>query len=84
MHNTNVKMKNGKTYSAPICEWRPQDGYFTIINYDQSEIDGSNPPLRIELADVAEAVTPNKRVHAFGPLINEDQLARARRDGWTP
>lgn len=81
MQNTNVTLKNGKKYSAPIWEWNPREGFFTIIDND-FENDGK--PIRVELADVESAVTPKKMVYAFGPLIDEDQLERARKAGWKP
>lgn len=81
MQNTNVTLKNGKKYSAPIWEWKPREGFFTLVD---SSFENDGKLIRIELADVESAVTPGKRVHAFGPLVDEDQLERARRAGWTP
>lgn len=77
MHDTDVKMKDGRTFCAPIWEWRPEKGYFTIVNM------GGGDPIQIDLAEVESAVTPGQRVDP-GIIEDQDELARARRDGWKP
>lgn len=77
MHDTSVKMRDGRVLCGPIWEWRPEKGFFTIMD------ENGGDPIRIELEGVESAVTPGQRV---GPGVeaDRDELARARRDGWKP
>lgn len=84
MRNTNVKMRDGRTYSAPIWEWRPEEGYFTIID---NEYENGGSPIRIEISEVVEATTLglwSAADYASGTLKVRDELARARATGWNP
>lgn len=80
MHDTHVTMKDGRKFCGAIWEWRPHQGYFAICDYDE----GRSSPTRIELKDVASAVTKGQRINIHSPPEGEDQdeLARARNDGW--
>jgi hypothetical protein len=80
MHDTLVVMKDGRKFCGPIWEWRPTDGYFTISDFDE----GRTEATRIELKDVESAVTKGQRVSIKSPPEGEDQdeLVRAKRDGW--
>jgi hypothetical protein len=66
MHDTRIVMKSGETLEAPIWEWRPAEGYFTLVGHERT----------IYLRDVASAVTPGQR-SLMGP-IDQDELVRAR------
>ena len=78
MHDCYVTMKDGRKFQGPIWLWRPAEGYFTMI-------DGPEPDGRIELKDVLTAEHRDERVSIHSPPEGEyeDDLARARRDGWT-
>lgn len=80
MHDTNVTMKDGRTYCGPIWIWRPKEGYFTVVDYSASD-----EPTRIELKDVQSAKTKGERVSVNSPPEGEeqDELVRARNDGWS-
>jgi hypothetical protein len=81
MHDTLVVLKNGKRLCGPIWEWRPREGWLTLVE------DGSTPsaePIKIWFRDVASAVTtfPKNFVST-----ERDELARAgarleRRVNW--
>ena len=73
MHNANVRLKNGKTYCAPIWGWRPIDGWFSLVQDDG--------PIEIQFNDVEEAFE-YERVDTTGQLRKVDLLERARNDGW--
>jgi hypothetical protein len=81
MHDTVVKLKDGRTFCGALWEWQPTRGYFTICDYD----DGRTSPTRIELKDVVSAVTKGTRTTVASSPDGEDQdeLERARRDGWS-
>ena len=79
MHDTLVVLKTGARLCGPIWEWHPKEGWFTVCDYDVS-----NMPTRVEFVDVERAVTPGQRLSIESPPEGEDEdvLARARRDGW--
>lgn len=70
MHDTKVILKDGTELEAPIWEWRPTEGYFTLVDHEGP----------IYLRDVESAVTTGARSNA-GPF-NRDELERARENGW--
>lgn len=70
MHDTRVVLKTGEVLEASIWEWRPADGYFTLAGRDE----------RIYFRDVVSAETPGQR--AVTGLFTQDELARARENGW--
>lgn len=74
MHDTTVKMKDGRTFCGPIWSWRPADGWFSIVDSDS--------PDRIHFRDVESVVTKGQRTHP-GIIEDQDELARARDAGWT-
>lgn len=66
-------MKDGREYSSPIFMWRPEQGWFSLI-------DG---PAKIFLKDVESAVTPGGGwPREGGAGKTEDELERAKRHGW--
>ena len=71
MHDTIIKLKDGTERCAPIWEWRPVDGYFTLAG----EVDDT-----VYLADVESAITPGQRTGKG--VVDRDELARARENGW--
>lgn len=73
MHSTIVKMKDGRELKGPIWNFRPQDGYIEIAGVME---DGEL--LRLEIADIESAVTPNERV-GIGRIADQDELERARK-----
>ena len=78
MHSTIVKLKDGRTLVGPIWDWRPLEGWFSILDDDAGE------QRVVKLKDVQSAVTQGARVSIHSPPEGEerDELARARRDGW--
>lgn len=72
MHDTIVKMKDGRTLCGPIWEWRPKEGYFILAGEDYGQV---------RLSEVASAVTRGQR--SMNGSEDRDELLRARKDGWT-
>jgi len=62
MHDTLVKMKDGRVFCSPIWQFRPLEGWMTLINCDE----------KLYFDDMESAVTEDERL---GPC---DELARAR------
>ncbi len=76
MHSTTVTLKTGATICGTIWEWRPLEGWFSIVE------DDARFSERIELSTVASAVTRWTRDTASTAGQDRDELARARKDGW--
>ena len=76
MHDTIVKLKDGRTFCGPIWEFRPKEGWFTIITENDSGC-----PNPIYFKDCMSAVTPNERL-TVSKVGDEDEMLRAIRDGW--
>lgn len=72
MHNCFVIMKDGRKFCGPIWEFRPQAGYFTIV-------DNAAPDI-IKFSECKSIIT-HVRTH---PNVVEDidVLERARKEGW--
>lgn len=71
MRSTVVVMKDGQKFQGPIWEFRPMEGYISLAGVrDDGEL------LRLEIKDIASAVTPNERV-GIGKIEDVDELARA-------
>jgi hypothetical protein len=83
MHTTRIKLKDGSRLAGSIAEWRPKDGYFVLAD-TENENDGD--VRKILLIEVESAITSGQRISAKSPPEGEDQdeLARARSDGWNP
>jgi hypothetical protein len=73
MHDTLVKLKDGRTFCGPIWTFRPQEGYMEIVDAEGL--------VRVHLDNIESAVTKDERV---GPGItgDVDELERARKHGW--
>jgi len=74
MHNTIVCMKDGRKFYGPIWNFRPKEGWFSIVD--------DNSPAKIMFRDVASVITKNERVNATGLIADVDELSRARENGW--
>ncbi len=75
MHLTRFVMKDGRRFSAVVWDFKPAEGYLTIVAED-----GREDP-RIALRDIESAVTENERL-SINTIGDDDLLARARRHGW--
>jgi hypothetical protein len=80
MHDCKIKMKNGKEYSAPKWEWRPADGYLTLI--DQENENGGDP-ITLRFEDMESAVEIGMRTRMSLPPETVNLLEKARKEGWT-
>lgn len=80
---TRAVMKDGRTFWGSIWEWRPLDGYMTLVI---DEAIYPDPPERFYFRDLASAVTYGERVGVASPGVpkieDRDELLRARADGW--
>jgi hypothetical protein len=74
MHNTIVKMKDGRTFCGPMCEFSPLSGSFSIV--------AEGTPDVIMFRDVESVITKDERVNAEVLIKDVDELARARENGW--
>ncbi len=72
MHTTRIKLKDGSVYEGTIWDFRPRHGYLTLVEHDRS----------FHFEDMVSCVTEHQRIdiRTFG---DQDELERARRDGWT-
>ncbi len=78
-----ARMKNGRTWFGPMWEWRPKEGWFSLV-MDHTQYDDlreEDCPLRIHLRDCISAVDQKQRVR-IDAIEDVDLLARAREDGW--
>ena len=75
MHDTKVKMKDGRIFCGPLWMWRPLEGWFSLGGEDV----GAD---KIMLRDVEEAVTEGPRTSVSGGTADRDELQRARKEGW--
>lgn len=81
MHDTKVKMRDGRVFEGPIWVWRPKEGWFALGACEDC-------PERIFFREVESATTAGERAPI--PMMREtgevsyerDELARARADGW--
>ncbi len=75
--SVHVIMRDGRTYEGPLWEWRPLDGWFTLVyDCDDGPDDG-----RIWLRDVVSAVDRDQRTR-IGVIEDLDLVAKARAEGW--
>lgn len=73
MHDTRVKMRDGREFCGPLWTWRPEEGWFAIAS--------DEAPPRINLRDVASAVNEGQRV-SVNEVRDVDLMERAREEGW--
>ena len=71
MHDTFVKMKDGRRFAAPIWSFCPREGYLTLM-------DGDGP---LFFRDMESAVTQGERISRT-EVGDQDEIERARRNGW--
>lgn len=74
-----VVMIDGRVFEGPLWEWRPLEGWFTLVIDD---LNYPNAPDRFRLRDVVSAVDRNQRVSVDRLAEDVDLLVRARLDGW--
>lgn len=75
MRDVVVRLKDGTVLCGPLWDWRPREGYFTIV----SEVN-YGPIL---LSDCVSAI--NEQQWVRHDLIEDvDLLARAKAEGWVP
>lgn len=84
MRDTFIKLKDGRTFCGPVWEWRPKEGWLSLVLPDDEL---PNPENRIYLADVESGY--HKGLAQFhedlwGPGQNVNVLERARKEGWVP
>ncbi len=83
MHDTLVKMKDGREFCGPIWEFNPKGGYLTLSGEDAD----TNSGRPIHFKDMASAITKGQRVGVVDGrtgtprLEDQDEIARARREG---
>lgn len=70
MRDVRVKLKTGGSFQAPLWQWRPELGWFSLAGGDV-----------ILLIDVESATTRERR-HVDAPEEDVDMLERARKEGW--
>lgn len=75
MHDCVVVMKDGTKYCGPIWVFRPEEGYLTLAG------DNPGPDVKLYFRDMVSAVTEDERV-SVGVTADEDEIARARKQGW--
>lgn len=80
MHNTRVKLKDGREFTGSLWTWRPDLGFMEIL--DEEGVNDGNP-IEIHLDDVEFATNFGIRV-TVDRTENVDLLARARAEGWVP
>lgn len=76
LHNVRVKFRDGRRLYGPLWEWRPEDGFFSLVD-SYNENDGNLIIVRLD--DCAEAVEERVQV-AWNKVMDVDLLERARRD----
>lgn len=72
MHDTRVKMKDGRTFCAPIWTYRPEDGYITLVGEGD----------KLYFRDMESCVTESDRISVKEVNVDVDVLAEARKHGW--
>ncbi len=73
MHNTIVKLKTGEAYSGPIWAFKPKEGWFSIISYDDEFPDGDE--RKFYFKDVESAITKGTRINNV-TIDDRDELER--------
>lgn len=79
MHNTKIILKDGRAFEGPIWNWRPVEGWFSLVLDD---LEYPDAPGRFYLADLKSGVTKEDRRTAATVGQDVDLLKRARADGW--
>lgn len=79
MHDTIVKMKDGREFIGPLWYFRPKEGWISLV-LDPAHYD-HDIPERIYLRDVESAITKGERI-SINKIGDEDELERAKQKGW--
>lgn len=82
MHDTFVKMKDGRTFSGPVGKQNSEEGWLILWAQTEEDIKRTgHPEGKLYFRDMESCGTPDERI---GPnkIGNDDLLARARRNGW--
>ena len=81
MHDTRIKMKDGRVFSGPLWNFRPKEGWMSIVVEDDAGV-----PEKVYFRDVESAVTAGQRVgineDGTAKCVDQDELKRARENGW--
>jgi hypothetical protein len=76
MHDARVVLKDGTRICGPIWEWRPEEGYFTVVDSE------GGPLITVQLDNCVSAVQCGTRISATQVNIDVDLLERARKERW--
>ena len=75
MYDVKVKMRDGREFTAPLMNWRPQDGYFTLASCS------SDIPGKIKFSEVESAHQLDVHI-SKNEKKDIDLIKRARNHGW--
>lgn len=75
MHNTIVKLKDGRVFIGPIRMWRPQENWLSIDDFDE----GRRNATRISFDDIVSGETDKDRIN-INTVDNIDIPERARKE----
>jgi hypothetical protein len=82
MHDTIIKLKDGRVYSGPVGEVRYSEGWIKLWGLTDAELATiDDPEGRLFFRDMLGCDTPDERI-GVNKIGNDDILARARRNGW--
>ncbi|MFH1731875.1 MAG: hypothetical protein ABIF82_09525, partial [Planctomycetota bacterium] len=74
MYDAKVTLKDGTILTGPLWTWRPQYGWFALVD---------GPPIALD--DVESLKVDEERLGPIGDMvIYDDWLARAVDEGWEP
>lgn len=80
MHDTIVKMKDGRSFKGALHYFRPRWGWMSLMAGPDDAINRGLPiPFRL----MESAITLNERL-SLRVIGDCDELARARESGWNP
>jgi hypothetical protein len=74
MRNANVKLKDGREYCSPLWEWKPNEGWFSLVGEEL---------IVVQLAEVETATEMQWQYAAVGYEL-VDLVEKAKTQGWTP
>jgi hypothetical protein len=71
MHDTVVKMKDGRKFIGGIWTFKPTEGFLTLIGIDET----------LYFKDMESAVTYGERL-SVSKIGDQDEIERAKKYGW--
>lgn len=83
MHNVKIVMKDGTEYCSPMWEWRPAEGWFSIVDMAEE----ATGPRILYLDEMQSAITEDGRRHRDAAVVFPSDsclLTRALEQGWVP